>query len=319
MSGTDTEPGSRPLSVEGRSEIGDEISDLARRRREDAEKESIVPPPNFILSVQQSEFSLVLDPQAVPLRYADPDTLLSLIDSYYSATLESPDLGALIRSTSFESVQAMPFAERLKRAWALTDGNIQFENGKLPTKYGFVPIRSIYIDFEKVIVSVAGITSLAEAVAYEVLELMWRSAGVERRYSEIEDAVRLVSYATVTGADFGDSANRVLGDTFRGSLTREFSQGGQFAGAFGSRSHRNNFKPSTNVVSSVTLDELHIQVSQFDRDTGASYTGLLKLSVRAKDDHGSGRMTIASHLPYEEHVALLGTLRDALVGKPAER
>lgn len=318
MSDSDGLSPSRPVPIELGRDSGDEISDLARRRRDDAEKQSTVPPPNFVLNVERSEFSLVLDPRAVPLRYLDPEKLLSLIEAHYSASLELPDLGALIRATSLETVQAMTYPDLLKQAWALSEASLQFRNGKLPTKYGFVPISSIYIDFEKVVIAVSGITSSAEAVAYEVLELMWRSAGVERKSSEIADSVRMVSYVTLTSTDFGDPANSMLGQTFRESLVEGFSRGGQFAGAFGPRSHRNDFKPATNVISSVTLDELHIQVSQFDRDTGASYSGLLKLSVMAKDDHGSGRMTISSHLPYEEHIALLGALRDALTAEVTE-
>ena len=207
----------------------------------------------------------------------------------------------------------MNFTERLTAAWALPDANVEFMDGRLTTQYGFVPIRSIYIDFEKIIVRVQGITSLAEAVAYEMIELLWRSAGVERKYSEIEESVRIKSYATSTNVDFGTSANHFLAESLQNLLADSFNQGGRFAGSFGPRSHRHDFEPAKNIASSVTLDELHLQVAQFDLDTGGTYTGMLRLSVAAKDDHGTGRIRAASHLPYEEHVQLLDALRVALL------
>jgi hypothetical protein len=304
---------SRPTSDAPVPDMGDDFSELARQRREDAEKESTLPAPNFVLGVIQAEFTVALDPQAVPLRYADPDILLRLMAEQYNATFESPDLGALIRETSIQAVQGMDESDLLRRAWKLGGASVEFKDGRLPTKYGFVPIRHVYIDFEKVFVAVQGITSLAEAVAYEVLELLWRSAGVERKYSEVEQSVRVVSYATRTRVDFGEAASQLLGEKLNRFLPAALSKGGQFAGTFGDRSHRHNFKPAPEVVTSVTLDELHIQVAQFNIGTGASYTGMLTFSSTAKDDHGTGRLAVASHLPYEEHVQLLAALRDALL------
>ena len=306
--------GSRPTTGAPAPDMGDEFSDLARQRREDAERKSTVPPPNFVLGVDQAEFTVVLDPRALPLRYADPSELIRLMSEQYDARLEPPNLGDLIRETSLEAVRSMDQSELLSRAWKLTGAAAEFKDGRLPTKYGFVPIRHVYIDFEKVFVAVQGITSLAEAVAYEVLELLWRSAGVERKYSEIQESVTLVSYATRTRVDFGDAAAQLLAPKLVDYLTSGFSKGGPFAGAFGDRSHRHGFKPYPEVATSVTLDELHVQVSQFNMATGASYKGLLKFSVTSVDDHGTGRLVVASHLPYEEHVALLGAIRDSLSG-----
>lgn len=302
----------RPAATSAAAIAGDDFSDLARQRREEAAKQAAEPPPNFILGIESSELTVVLDPKAVPLKYIDPALLLSLTESHYSASLDTPDLGALIRATSLDLVQRMEPMERLKAAWELPEASVEFNNGRLPTKYGFVPIRNIYIDFEKVIVRVQGITTLAEAVAYEILEVLWRSAGVERKYSELEDLVRLTTYATATTVDLGESARHLLGGRFLRYFQESFAAGGKFTGAFGSRSHRHDFKPPSNVVSSVTLDELHLQVSRFDIDTGTSYTGTLRFSVKTRDDHGTGRMLVASHLPYSDHVALLGALREEL-------
>lgn len=301
------------MTVDGtQSTTGDEFSELARRRRQDAEDEAAERPPDFILSVDRSEVNYVLEPSAIPIKYIDPEVLLELMESNYSATLEPPDLGSLVRETSLQAVQEMSSAERLKRAWALPDASIEFRDGRLPTKYGFIPIREIYIDVEKILVRIHGISTFAEAVVFEVLEIIWRSANADRKYSELDEFVRLKGYATATNVDFGDVASNLLGPRVLPLLNASFGQGGAFAGAFGTRSHREAFRPPTNVVCRVTLDELHLNVSRYDLGTGATYTGLLRFSIRAKDDQGTGRMLVASHLPYDDHVKLLSALREEL-------
>ena len=247
------------MSTEIESAVGgDDFSELARERRESAAEQATIPPPQFVLSVQHTEAELYLEPTAIPMRYVDPETLIGLMRSNYGASLEAPDLGALIRATSLDEVKGMTELERLKAIWELPNATIEFRNGKLPTKYGFVPIVNITVDYERVYVSVEGITELAEAVAYEVLELLWRSAGVERKSTELGQFVRLVGFVTSTRVDFGPLMNEFLGKRFQEALDNSFVGKGRHAGANGSRSHRNEFKPPPNVMSTVTWTDLSL-------------------------------------------------------------
>ncbi|MFF1338116.1 hypothetical protein ACFVYT_09415 [Streptomyces sp. NPDC058290] len=290
-----------------------EISEMARERREKVTEGLEATQPDFILEVLQSEVRIVLHPpMGLPFTEIDPTDLAHRMEDTYGSTVGPIDLGPLLQQTGREELAKISMDDALKRLVKLQNGHVvlRFAGGKFPVKYDFVPLISTVIDFESILVRASGTSSVAELVGQEVAEMVWASAGAEKRWTEIQSKLQLVGYATATKVDLGFPVEKLVSADLDKFFTEQVLAGEKFAGAMGDRSYRHNYRPSREFFGNVHLDELHMRVKKYDPLTGDSDTFMVKFSVMARGDYGRGLVRITSELPYDTHVHFVKLLRE---------
>lgn len=291
------------------SDVVDPYADLARKRRESVEKEAQAPKPSFVTGVEHSEVVYNFHPAALPFVDVDPTVLSEQLKADYDLTLGRTDFSPLLKSIAREQLLQMDEAEILRRLVRSRDTILQFEGGRFPLRNDFVPIRSVDVSWESILVRVGGVSRVAEVVAGEVIETMWRLAGAQKRWQDIQEHIQMIGYGTTTRVQLPFLAEKLMNPLLTRAFKDSLSTGSEYVREMG-RVRRGNDGVETIAVS--TLDELHVEVSKFDPATGTNSQNLVRFSVIAKSDHGTGRLSISSHLPYELHIRWLSELFDAL-------
>ncbi|MFG2757355.1 hypothetical protein [Streptomyces wuyuanensis] len=208
--------------------------------------------------------------------------------------------------------------DALKELMRLNDSDvvIAFEGGKFPTQYDFVPLLSMQFNFESIVSRVAGQSVVADAMAKEFAEMIWASCGVTKRWEEMSEKLQMVAYATATKVNLGFPLERLLSDAARAFLEEQALSGDKYGAEMGTLSARHSFGKSGNISVVSFADEIHIAFKKFDHDTGRGEDNLIKFSVTARDEYGTGIVSVSSHLSYERHVEFLEGLRKYVLGPP---
>jgi len=290
----------------------DAFSVLARERRERAEQQAAIPKPDFVTDIEQTEVAYTFRPSALPpLAQVNLKDLADSLKASFKVKLEPIDFSPLLRKgLTMDQLAAMDEATRIDQLMSIAESRLRFTSGRFPLRNDFVPIRHISIDFERIYVSVGGHTGIAEAIAEDVFESLWRQVGTAKRWVDAQSKVVLVGYATGTRIVAPFSAELLLNPRLSKVLRDAFSSESRYVDTIGA------FQPigsGHGVLSAVaTLDQLTIRVSKFDSRSGESYQSELVFNVTARSDHGTGQMLVTSELKYEDHVELLRGVIEAL-------
>jgi hypothetical protein len=300
-----------PSVEEGLSQMSQLISSVARERRERLREEMTRPQPDFILNVSQSEVFQTFELRMMPLAQADPSNFVHSVEETYSCRLAPLDLAPLLGVMSGDELVKLDPGEALERLFRLDSAEftLSFKNGRFPTRYDFVPIRSISLNYESILVSVQGVSAVAEVVASEVAELLWAAAGVVKRWDDIEGGLQQKAYATGTKVDLGFPLEALLKSPVQDFVTEDIASPNGFGASMGGLKKRHGFKAAPSYAIAATIDELHLKVNRFDTLTGQEWESYLKFSVTSRGDHGQGVCLVSSQLSYENHVSLLEALR----------
>jgi hypothetical protein len=294
---------------------GDLISELAREtreRREIAVRESVRPRPKFIESVDMSEVLYVGRPPAFPLTLIDVAKLNEALRSQYQLEMADLDLSPLLTKLSRDQLARMDEVELLKRLAREPNAELKWVAGRFPLRDDFVPIRMIEINFESILVSVAGVSQVAEVIAKEVLELMWQIAGTKKRFADLDPLMSLVAYGTGTRLNLDQAPESLLlNPALVQFLDANLAEGSKYAASMG-RTRLSVDRATTKISAVASLDDLVLRVSRFDPASGYAEQSSVKFSVTAQNDYGSGRLLVSSTLPYEEHVQFLVELFQAV-------
>jgi hypothetical protein len=289
----------------------DALSDLARERRALAERQSARPRPSYVVGVDHSEAGYTLDPSAIPLSELDAGEFCESLNRTFGLELAPIDYGPLLNVIPRDQLLAMDEAAVLQKLITVRGSVLKFENGRFPLRNDFVPIRSMDVNFESVIVRVGGVTEVAEAVAQDVVDLMWKLSGSTKRWKDLESAVLLVGYATATRVQLSFPAEQLVSAALMDTLSGNLTQGINVAKRIGYETGPAKKGFSDNFVAIATLEDLTLEVSKFNPATGASNQSNLRFSVTARNDHGTGRIRVVSELKYEDHIALLNEIMSA--------
>ncbi len=287
----------------------DEISEIARRRREAAEREAATPRPSYVTAVEHSELIYYWAPSAVPFRNVPPGDLVSSLDSMFGLTLSSLDISPLLAKTPRDHLLAMTEEEQL--ADLVKGGSvIKFEGGKFPLRNDFVAIPEISMNYESLLVKVGGVTSVADAIAQDVLELQWKLAGSTKRWEDIKDHVLMKGYGTATRVELGELVEKLVEPKLLEAVSSQLTEGRAVA------RHMGQFKPNqtaTNeLVANVFFDDLVLKISRYEPATGSFYQSDIRFSVTARNDNGTGRVLFTTEMDYDNHLAVLDELVEAL-------
>ncbi|GGR94117.1 hypothetical protein Snoj_55290 [Streptomyces nojiriensis] len=253
---------------------------------------------------------------AIPMEHVAPSTLVRIMRDTYDARLAQLNLAPLLKKFSGEQIAKLDTVDALKELMRTKDSGvvIGFEGGKFPTQYDFVPLLSMAFNFESITSRVAGQGVVADVVAKEFAEIIWASCGVTKRWEEISERVQLIAYATATKVKLGFPLEELFSGPTRAFLDEQALTGPKYAAEMGTLSARHSFGKSDNVSVLAFADEVHIAFKKFDQDTGRGEDNLMKFSVTARDEYGTGIVNVTSHLSYERHVEFLEQLRQYVLG-----
>jgi hypothetical protein len=127
--------------------------------------------------------------------------------------------------------------------------------------------------------------------------------------------INLVGYATSTRVQLDFPAERLLSSTLMDAVNDNLTGGLGLAKKIGQERGPKR-KNSETYVAVATMENLVIEVAKFDAMTGVSYPSKVSFSVTAKNDHGTGRLRVASELKYDDHVALLDAIISQISPSP---
>jgi hypothetical protein len=288
---------------------GDAISELARQRREIAERESTRPRPDFIQSVEHSEVIYYFLPVAIPFRQINIPAVSDALASQYEVRIAGPDFSPLLASFSLEQLMAMSEEEKMAHLVRTDDVRLRWTDGKFPLRDDFVPIRLIAFTFEAVQVAVAGVSQVAEVIVKEVVELVWQLAGAKKKFSDVERFIKLRGYGTVTRLELGYGPECLLNPAITEFLNSNLAEGKHYADSMGVVAVGNEVK---NLNAVAAFDDLTLRINTFNPMSGYSDSSEVQFSVTGSSDYTTGLLRARSSMPYEQHVEFLSGMFQAV-------
>ncbi len=282
------------------------ISAVAAERRDEAQRAINRPLPSWLLEIMQTEVVYTIATQSLRLRTTSFATLNHLLREKYSVVFQRPTLGPIPVGVPISD-------DELGAAVIRTDDHVRFEDGKfMRTATDFDVIRSIRINYETIDVVVEGVSEVAELVVADVAEMISAAAGAQRRWDQIKPGTQLIGYGSVTLVDLGVPFENLLSAELRGFAATQMLSGRKFAYESGRRSARHNFGVSPQLTAVWGLDDLTIKIFLFDQLTGRPEETKMNLTVRSRDEMGTGRVVAFSELPFQKHVECIEQLRSAI-------
>lgn len=291
------------------------ITQIAERRRQDLKQDLAKPVPEFIIAVDQAEVRYTIEPVMLPFSQMDFDVFCKRLKEKYNVTFKKPTLPkSLLKLTQDDEIGTAQAQDLISSD--LPTEELEFVEGRLPVGTDdFVPIRSITFNSESVHVVVRGNSKVADLIVKEVVEELWASTGMPKRWDSIKPMVQMISYGTATKVNFGFPIERMLSSDVATFLNKEFIEGKRFASCMVARSARDSFKPPSDTFSMWTIQDLHLFLHVFNKVNGRPERSQFRLLVRSKDETGTGIVAAVSELPFDEHVECLSMLRDHLLAK----
>jgi hypothetical protein len=284
------------------------ISAVAEQRRQQAQPVLERRLPEWILEVVRSEVAYTLNPRMLPIKQASFPILMRLLEEKYSMKFAPPDLGPF-RPNAPMSPEELGSA----LMGQLSDRHLRFENGRFPkSRNDFDVVESIRINQESILVSVQGISEIANLVVADVAEMIWVSTGVQKSWDEVKQGVQLIGYGTATLVDLGFPSENFIDVKFLDFIRSEMLSGKKFACEMARHSARHNFLASPSLSAIFGLDDLNLNFFTFDNVTGRSETVKFRFSVITRDSVGTGRLVVMSELPFDKHVECLEMLIGAM-------
>ena len=299
-----------PTSAELMRELAVSSQERHERTREEAQQV----PPEFILSVERTDVVYTFPLRLLPLAHIDYGNFCALLAKKWGL---SPSLADVkLDPTELRTIpQDEHFDENLmNHVLRSSNPQVAFTGGRYRlSSTEFVPINSVMVNRESVVVSVSGVTRVAEAVAQETAEAVSAMAGATPSWSTLEKEVLVLGYTTQTRVDLGGESafERLLSAKFRAFLEEEVTSGPRYGAHIGTYRARHGLKPPPRAVLSAALDDLVLYITRYDPDTHTAINSRLRFSVVSVNDYGSGIVSVTSELPYEVHVECLHHLISA--------
>ena len=292
------------------------LGNLAQKRRQEVQEESVRPQPSFLESIDRSMTMYYFRRRVLPLAQLDTDNFLAFVKGNYGCILDSPDRSQLRNKVSTEELLSLSDEEILQRILVQTDSKaFSLSGGKFPLKMktDFVPILSISVNFEYIAAEVAGITQVATTIVEEIFQLLSAAAGSDKRADDAAELRIVARYGTATRVALPFPAEHLMSDELNGFIRNRLLDGEKLAARTRPLTRKNNFSPA-DVSAVVTFDDLTLTAHTQDKQTGHGESHDLRFSVTARSDHGAGNILVSSTMNYDDHIRLLELLIDDLGG-----
>lgn len=271
--------------------------------------------PSWLIELISTEVLFHISPNELPLEYVDLRKLAAELEQKFGLRFAGPRSiehalrGHYSSSSSSSSDERMPL-DALMDDDSLT---IRFKNGQMRLQSGNnVRIREVRIDRESIFVKVADRTEFAEAVLAETAEIVWRASGAFKNWSSISKHVQLKTYGVGTKIDLGVPLEMLISPQLSAFVHGRILGPDGYVRDMGSVDAQAGFSPPREVAAAFSVDELHLVFNRFDQRTGRSETSRLRLGVVSKSEQGSGVVFLASTMPFERHMEMIGELRQAI-------
>jgi hypothetical protein len=286
------------------------ISEIARQRRDRVvASEEHSTDPDFLDRIEASVVKYSLRESALPLAHVDVDLLVERLASseYYRAELAPVTPGDLVNSFRPDELYKMTQSELLSNVFKRESNKLAvFTGGRFPLRNDFVPIQEIRIDRYGVRVGVYGTSRIAEAVAQEVLELIWIAAGFKRSFESCKPDILGTLYGTVTRVNLPVSLDHLLAPEFRSFVNDNLIGGGRLGERMRTVELGSDGEDDMAVV--FAPNSINLAVLTMNLRSGYWEESVLNLMTTTRTDLRSKLVRVSSALRYEDHVQLLRTL-----------
>lgn len=289
------------------------ISELAQERRERATPSLARALPDVIKSIHRAEVAYTIEPRWLPLPYVDVERLIARLKVVFGLSLDGPDISPLVPELPREELIALSPFDAVGRLFRSRNCLVVFRNGRFATgRDDFVPILSVRMTREQILVAVEGVGEVAELVVAEIVELLWECAGAPKRWDAIKPNVQLIGYATATYVDLGLEFETLLSPAVRKFMNDNVTDGERYADHVGDYLAHDDFGPPPGSFLRWAAEEIDFVLFRFDTRNGRRQQTALKFSVANRSSYGSGRLLVSSELPFHKHVACVAELAEAL-------
>ncbi len=293
--------------------------EAARRRKEVTEKAN-VPLPSRIKSIESTSVVCTIAPRMLPFEHVDVNRLEAALHETYHLRYRRPTPGNLgvLMSLGLDTSKLTDENVMMLAAKA-PEPRLVFENGRYPTGQSrFVAIEEVLFSRENIAAKVSGITALAELVIAEAFDIFWQASGAVKEWGspEVQEQLQMISYQTSTKVDFEGDVRKIMNKSVCDYLDGALSGPDGLGAKMTSCSRYDAFKPSANLVSSWTFDELYFRVHTFNSVTGRSETSLVHIDTQTRDEHGRGIALVTTELPFDDHSAFVDSLISAVQSMP---
>ena len=207
----------------------------------------------------------------------------------------------------------------LKQLDDLIPINMEFEDGSLKIKRDgkedYIQIPAASFSAPSVLnVSVYGNSADAEAVLGKVYECLNSAAGLNRQWAEGKKTIGFQKHTTISLETLNCGLGNVLSKGLADSLIGAFKdESGLLANIGSLQIDPETLKPHPKkYIGAVKLEELQITVTRIDPTSGSTDKSTLRVSPHTKVDAGRGTYTVASALPYDEHIEFVKLLKSSL-------
>ena len=118
-------------------------------------------------------------------------------------------------------------------------------------------------------------------------------------------------YSTSTKVDIGVDIRQIVNKHLTTYLDDNIQKGDALGPGMTAYSRYDDFKPSKDLVSTWTFDELTFGIHTQNMVTGRPETSIVNIDTVTKDERGRGVVKISSALPFDEHAKLAAAIAES--------
>lgn len=286
------------------------IAKIAEKRRNEIRQNvEAATVPDYLIDVQQTEASYVLDPKALPYEYVDLEKLDDSLKKLYGLQRA--------KALSFNQDSADDPLQQLLGPSAETQDNLRYTKGKFPlSKKDFIPIRDVVLTRERVHIVLKGDSSISDALVADVVESLWLAAGISKSWDTIRKALQLTAFGTATKLRLPVPMESFIDPRMLSFVEKDCLDGQKFAHKMGLIAAEGVQHRNQRLHCSFAVDDIRLRFSIFDAVSGLSESSQLTFTVGAKNEYGTGIYTVISELKYDLHMKAVSKLLEHMQTKP---
>jgi hypothetical protein len=280
------------------------VTEVARKRRQEAQEKVLKAPPAFIVDVRKSEATYGFHPRVLPFQLADFTKFRRTLEHEYHLKFVVPEevpqlmehitTGSSRKKIDVNAIGGFLFQSDSPKAL--------FRKGRLDMgQRRIVQIDSVLLTVEEIFVGVRGTTEAAELLIKDVAQYLWAASGIERSWEEIEPDVQSKTFGTSTRVKLGFSPEALFSDALCTFLEDSVISGPRYGRLMGRVSDRDAFGPPPQSREAYMLDELEIRVSRHDEGAFREESQSIRIGIGRRDLYGSDVVDCDTVLPYDQH------------------
>ena len=252
-----------------------------------------------------------IDPIALPRHAVDTSEFLRDVSGAYNCRFDDSETRRMLppgaSSGPLDPASMMALAFEHDRMLGFRGGILQLEGLS-----GITPIHSFGIGQQQVSAVVNGSTDEALYLCKNVCLSLWRSAGVERRWEDIEPYVERIHYKSTTIVELPFPLMALLS-----AACGDFIEGALLDGPrFGAKMGLQPMDPAKAEVRAGSMqlvahcERIKLVLSAFDPTTGMAEDNDVNLLIHSRSDANSTpcKLKIGTELALGEHISLVEKL-----------